>query len=76
MVAPGPTSQVTSGGVCSTAPSCTLAPARMMIGPKSARSTAPYQTEAPASTRTSPTNVAVGAMNASSAMVGLTPSKE
>jgi len=48
----------------------------MKIGEKSARSTAPYQTEAPASTCTSPTSVAVGAMNASSAIVGLTPSKE
>ena len=36
-----------------------------MIVQMSARSTAPYQTLAPLSIRTSPINVAVGAMNAS-----------
>ena len=75
-MAPAPISQGSSMPECSTEPSWMLAPARMMIGEKSARSTAPYQTEAPASTCTSPTSVAVGAMNASSATVGLTPSKE
>jgi hypothetical protein len=45
-----------------------------MIGPKSARSTAPYQTEAPASTRTSPTSVAVGAIHASGLTSGSLPS--
>ena len=41
-----------------------LAPRRTRIGPKSARSTAPYQMEASASTRMSPTRVAVGAIHA------------
>jgi hypothetical protein len=67
-VAPSPISQ---GGVappCSTEPSWMLAPRRTMIGPKSARSTAPYQIDASSSTLTSPTSVAVGAIQA----VGLT----
>ena len=42
---------------------------------KSARSTAPYQTEAPASMVTSPTSVAVGATKASGCTVGAFPSK-
>jgi hypothetical protein len=41
-----------------------FAPRRTMIGPKSARSTAPYQTDASSSTSTSPTRVAVGAIHA------------
>src|SRR5882757_11491745 len=51
-----------------------LARSRTMIGPQSPRSTAPYQTDAPASIVTSPIIVAVGAMNASSAIVGRWPS--
>jgi hypothetical protein len=46
-----------------------------MTGPKSPRSTAPYQTEASASTRTSPTSVAVGAIQACGLTSGLRPSK-
>src|SRR3954452_6678922 len=38
--------------------------------------TAPYQTEAPSSTITSPTSVAVGAMNAVECTDGLRPSNE
>ena len=45
------------------------------IAPKSARSTAPYQTDAPASTVTSPTSVAVGAIQASGWTRGARPSK-
>jgi hypothetical protein len=52
-----------------------LAPRRTMIGPKSARSTAPYQTDASASTRTSPTSVAVGAIHARGLTSGECPSK-
>ena len=63
IVAPAPIS--TGAAPCTIAPSWMLAPARTTIGAKSPRSTAPYQTEAPASTVTSPTMVAVGAMNAS-----------
>ena len=72
-VAPRPISVVTSGGQCSTEPSCTLARSRTTIGPQSPRSTAPYQIEAPDSTLTSPMSVAVGATNASSAIVGRLP---
>src|ERR1700691_4163807 len=68
MVAPAPISVTGSLPPCSTDPSWTLAPRRTMIGAKSARSTAPYQTEASSSTITSPTRVAVGAIQA----VGLT----
>src|SRR5271156_6270806 len=75
MVAPTPTS-VASGPPCSTEESCTLAPRRTMIGPKSARSTAPYQTEASSSTCTSPTRVAVGAIQAVGLTTGSWPSKE
>jgi hypothetical protein len=46
-----------------------------MIGPKSARSTAPYQIEASASTSTSPTRVAVGAIHAAALTAGSRPSK-
>ena len=46
-----------------------------MIRPKSARSTAPYQIDAPASTTTSPTTVAVGATHASGCTCGDRPSK-
>src|SRR5579859_8131039 len=52
-----------------------LAPRRTTIGPKSARSTAPYQMEASASTRTSPTRVAVGAIQAPGLTSGSRPSK-
>src|SRR3954447_22137725 len=75
-VAPGPISVTGSSPPCSTEPSCTLAPARTTIRPKSARSTAPYQIEAPASTTTSPTSVAVGAIHASGWTCGERPSKE
>ncbi len=61
---------------CSTELSCTLAPAPSTIGPKSARSTTPYQTEASASTVTSPTSVAVGAIHADGWTFGLAPSNE
>src|SRR5580658_7462924 len=47
-----------------------------MIGPKSARSTAPYQIEASASTSTSPTSVAVGAIHADGSTRGDFPSNE
>ena len=47
-----------------------------MIGPKSARSTTPYQTDASSSTRTSPTRVAVGAIQAAGLTTGSSPSKE
>ncbi|GLW77437.1 hypothetical protein Aglo01_19190 [Actinokineospora globicatena] len=56
--------------------SCTLAPAPMTTGPKSARMTAPYQTEASASTVTSPIRVAVGAIHADGSTMGLLPSNE
>ena len=46
-----------------------------MIGPKSARSTAPYQTEASSSTVTSPTSVAVVAIQALALTRGERPSK-
>src|SRR5438270_9711417 len=62
------------GGPCSTDPSCTLAPARTITGEKSARRTAPYQTEASSSTVTSPTSVAVGATNARGCTLGAFPS--
>src|ERR1700730_8187672 len=75
MVAPSPTSVTGLAPPCRIEPSCTLAPRRTMIGPKSARSTAPYQTDAPASTRTSPTGVGVGAIQASGLMSGSRPSK-
>src|ERR1700690_3108283 len=74
-VAPSPTSVIGSSPPCSTEPSWMFAPRRMMIGPKSARSTAPYQIEASASTRTSPTRVAVGAIHASGLTWGSRPSK-
>src|SRR3954454_1558394 len=45
------------------------------MGPRSARSTAPYQTDAPASTTTWPTSVAVGATQASGCTSGERPSK-
>ncbi len=76
MVAPSPTSVTGSAPPCSTDPSCTFAPRRTMIVPKSARSTAPYQTEASASTRTSPTRVAVGAIHAAGLISGSRPSNE
>ena len=75
-VAPSPTSVTGSGPPCRTDPSCTLAPRRTTIGPKSARSTAPYQIEASASTVTSPTRVAVGAIHADGLTSGSRPSKE
>src|SRR5271169_6983207 len=75
MVAPSPTSVTGSSPPCSTDPSWTLAPRRIRIGPKSARSTAPYQTEASASTRTSPIRVAVGAIHAPGLTSGSRPSK-
>jgi hypothetical protein len=76
MVAPSPISVTGSGPPCRTEPSCTLAPWRTIIDPKSPRSTAPYQTEASASTCTSPTRVAVGAIHAFGLTTGLRPSKE
>src|SRR3954470_16268924 len=75
-VAPGPISVSGSFPPCSTELSWMLAPARIQIRPKSARSTTPYQTEAPASTTTSPTTVAVGAIQASGWTCGARPSKE
>ena len=75
-VAPSPTSVTGSGPPCRTDPSWMLAPRRTMIGPKSARSTAPYQTEASSSTVTSPTRVAVGAIQAVGLTTGASPSKE
>ncbi len=75
-VAPGPTSTGMPGGACSTQQSCTLAPSRTMMGAKSARRTALNHTDAPASTCTSPTSVAVGAMNAPGSTVGDRPSNE
>ena len=56
--------------------SCTLAPSRTTIGAKSARRTALNHTDAPASTCTSPTKVAVGAMKAVGSTVGDRPSNE
>jgi hypothetical protein len=73
-VAPSPISVTGSGPPCSTDPSWMLAPRRTTIGPKSARNTAPYQTEASSSTRTSPTRVAVGAIHAVAATRGSWPS--
>ena len=67
---PAPISVTGSAPPCSTELSCTLAPARTTIRPKSARSTTPYQIEAPASTTTSPTSVAVGAIHASGCTCG------
>src|ERR1700754_5049540 len=72
-VAPGPTSQ-TPSPTWITELSCTFAPARMTMAPKSARTTTPYQTEASASTVTSPTSVAVGAIHADGCTAGLLPS--
>ena len=46
-------------------------PRRTTIAPKSARSTAAYQTDASASTRTSPTRMAMGATHAAGLMSGL-----
>jgi hypothetical protein len=48
----------------------------MMIGAKSPLMTALNHTEAPVSTWTSPTKVAVGAMNAPGSIVGDRPSNE
>jgi hypothetical protein len=53
-----------------------FAPARIVIVPRSARITAPYQIDTPASTTTSPTSVAVGAIHASGWTVGRLPSNE
>ena len=75
IVAPGPMSTGMPGGACSTLQSCTLAPSRTMIGAKSARSTALNQTDAPASTCTSPISVAVGATKAVGSTTGDRPSK-
>ena len=58
------------------AESCTLAPSRTTIGAKSPLSTALNQTDAPASTCTSPTKVAVGAIKALGSTVGDRPSNE
>src|SRR5689334_5002526 len=74
-VAPSSISVTGSSPPCSTEPSWMFAPCRTTIGPKSARSTAPYQTEASASTRTSPTRVAVGAIQAPGLTCGSRPSK-
>src|SRR3954467_5950081 len=76
IVAPGPTSVSGSSPPCSTELSWMLAPARTRIRPKSARRTAPYQIEARASITTSPTTVAVGAIQASGWTCGERPSKE
>src|SRR5262245_50490132 len=75
MVAPAPISTGCIGVTCTTAQSCTLAPRRITMGPKSARTTALYQTDAPSSTVTSPTSTAVGAMNADGCTWGRFPSK-
>jgi hypothetical protein len=53
-----------------------LAPVRTAIGPKSPRSTTPYQTEAFSSTVTSPITEAVGATKAVEWTVGDFPSNE
>ena len=53
----------------------TFAPRRTTIVPKSPRSTAPYQTDASGSTRTSPIRVAVGAIHAPGLTAGSRPSK-
>src|SRR5438093_2653213 len=74
-VAPSPISVTGSSPPCSTEPSWMFAPRRTTVGPKSARSTAPYQTEASASTRTSPSKVAVGAIQAPGLTCGSRPSK-
>src|SRR6266700_7020011 len=74
-VAPSPISVTGSSPPCSTEPSWMFAPRRTTIGPKSARSTAPYQMEASASTRTSPTRVTVGAIQAPGLTCGSRPSK-
>ncbi len=75
-VAPGPTSTPLTGVTWITAQSWMFAPRRMTMGEKSARTTALYQTEAFSSTVTSPTIVAVGAMNAEGWMRGDLPSNE
>src|SRR3954452_2324529 len=75
-VAPGPISVAGSSPPCSTELSWMFAPARTTMRPKSARRTAPYQTDAPASTSTSPTRVAVGAIQASGCTCGDRPSNE
>jgi hypothetical protein len=59
-----------------TEPSCTFAPRRITIGEKSARTTAPYQTDAFSSTVTSPMMLAVGAINAVGWILGVFPSNE
>ncbi len=74
MVAPSPTSVTGSVPPCRTEPSWMFAPRRTRIGPKSARSTAPYQMDASASTRTSPTRMAVGAIHAAGLTSGARPS--
>src|SRR3954454_24304061 len=76
MVAPGPISTGPWGPACRTEPSCTFAPSRTTTEPKSARSTALNQTEAPASTVTSPISEAVGATKAVGWTVGDLPSNE
>jgi hypothetical protein len=58
---------------CRTQLSCTLLPAPTTMGPKSARSTAPYQTLAPAATVTSPTGTAVRATKAPGSITGRHP---
>ena len=75
IVAPGPTSTPWPPLTCSTAQSCTFAPARMTIGWKSARTTALYQTDARSSIVTSPIMTAVGATNAEGCTRGDFPSK-
>src|SRR3954447_12876615 len=76
IVAPVPISVTMPFGECITDPSCTLAPARTTIGPKSPRRTTPYQTEAFSSTVTSPITEAVGATKAVGWTIGDFPSKE
>ena len=75
-MAPGPISTPPAGVTWITAQSCTLAPRRITIGLKSARSTVLYQTEAFSSTVTSPMRLAVGAMKAVGCTRGDLPSNE
>src|SRR3989338_2743852 len=76
MVAPGPISLPLAGVTWMTAQSWTLAPRRTMMGLKSARITALYQTDAFSSTVTSPMMDAVGAMKAVGWIRGDLPSNE
>ncbi len=73
-LAPAPMTAGKPGSACTIVPSWMLLPAPMLMVSRSARSTAVYQTPAPAATVTAPASTASGAIHAAGSTDGRRPS--